>query len=77
MRPEVPQKYMMLKEQYLAEGWGIYDEMADVDRAVMLSDAYYGDSNLMVQFYKQTRKPFMIQNVEIVAGLRNYYDIKI
>ena len=67
MRPEVLQKYMMLKERYLAEGWGIYDETADVDRAVVLSDAYYGDSSSVVELYKQTGKPIMIQNVEILA----------
>ena len=67
MRPEVLQKYMILKERYLAEGWGIYDETADVDRAVVLSDAYYGDGSSVVQLYKQTGKPIMIQNVEIFA----------
>ena len=67
MRPEVLEKYMMLKERYLAEGWGIYDETADVDRAVVLSDAYYGDVSSVVQLYKQTGKPIMIQNVEIFA----------
>lgn len=67
MRPEVLEKYMMLKEQYLAEGWGIYDETADVDRAVVLSDSYYGDGSSVVELYKQTGKPVMIQNVEILA----------
>lgn len=67
MRPEVFQKYMTLKHRYLAEGWGIYDETADVDRAVVLSDAYYGDNSSVVQLYRQTGKPIMIQNVEIMA----------
>lgn len=67
MRPEVLQKYTLLKEQYIEESWGIYDETADVDRAVVLSDAYYGDSSSVVQLYKQTGKPIMIQNVEILA----------
>ena len=67
MRPEVFQKYMTLKQRYIAKGWGIYDETADVDRAVVLSDAYYGDSSSVVQLYKQTGKPIMIQNVEIMA----------
>lgn len=67
MRPEILQKYTMLKEQYLAEGWGIYDETADVDRAVVISDAYYGDGSSVVQLYQQTGKPIMIQNVEIVT----------
>ena len=67
MRPEVLQKYTQLKEQYLAEGWGIYDETADVDRAVVISDAYYGDGSSVVQLYQQTGKPIMIQNVEILT----------
>ena len=67
MRPEVLQKYMMLKQQYIAKGWGIYDETADVDRAVVLSDAYYGDGSSVVQLYRQTGKPIMIQNVEIMT----------
>ena len=65
MRPEILQKYAMLKDRYLAEGWGIYDETADVDRAVVISDAYYGDGSSVVQLYQQTGKPIMIQNVEI------------
>ena len=65
MRPEVLEKYMMMKERYIAEGWGICDETADVDRAVMLSDAYYGDSSSVVLLYRQTGKPIMIQNIEV------------
>ena len=66
MRPEILEKYMTLKEQYLAGDWGIYDVTADVDRAVVLSDAYYGDSSSVVQLYRQTGKPVMIQKVEIL-----------
>lgn len=67
MRPELLQKYTTLKEQYLAEGWGIYDDTADMDRAVVLSDAYYGDGSSVVQLYKQTGKPIMMQNVEVLV----------
>lgn len=67
MRPELLQKYTALKEQYLAEGWGIYDDTADVDRAMVLSDAYYGDGSSLVQLYKQTGKPIMMQNVEVLV----------
>lgn len=66
MRPKVLQKYMALKEKYIAEGWGIYDETADVDRAVVLSDAYYGDNSSVVRLYQQTGKPIMIQNMEVM-----------
>lgn len=68
MRPEGLQKYTMLKEQYIVEGWGIYDVTADVDRAVVISDAYYGDGSSVVQLYQQTGKPIMIQNVEVISG---------
>lgn len=56
---------MGLKKNYIAEGLGIYDDTADMDRAVVLSDTYYGDSSLVVQLYQQTGKSVMIQNVEI------------
>ena len=67
MRPEVLRKFMAIKEDYITQGWGIYDETADVDRAVVLSDAYYGDVSSVVQLYRQTGKPVMIQNVEVVT----------
>ena len=67
MRPEVLRKFMAIKEDYITQGWGIYDETADVDRAVVLSDAYYGDGSSVVQLYRQTGKPVMIQNVEIIT----------
>lgn len=67
MRPEVLRKFMAIKEDYITQGWGIYDETADVDRAVVLSDAYYGDGSSVVQLYRQTGTPVMIQNVEVVT----------
>ncbi len=67
MRPEVLRKYMELKESYIEESWGIYDETSDVDRAIILSDAYYGDMSSVVQLYQQTGKPVMIQDVESIA----------
>lgn len=65
MRPDILRKYTAIKEQYIAEGWGIYDDTADVDRAVVLSDAYYGDGSSVVQLYQQAGKPVMIQNVDV------------
>ena len=35
----------------------------ELDRAIALSDAYYGDPSSVVHLYKQTGKPIMIQNV--------------
>ncbi|MDE6364356.1 MAG: hypothetical protein K2L86_08865 [Lachnospiraceae bacterium] len=65
MRPQLWEAYAAIRSQYLTEGWGIYDDSADLDRAIVLSDAYYGDHSSIVQLYQQTGKPIMIQNVEI------------
>lgn len=65
MRPRLWNMYQKIVEQYRLEGWGIYDDTADMDRAVVLSDAYYGDHSSVVQVYQKTGKPVMIQNVRI------------
>lgn len=67
MRPKILKKYMMLKESYIAEHWGIYDDTADLDRAIGFSDAYYGDSSSVAQLYQQIGKPVMIQNVKVIT----------
>lgn len=65
MRPELWKEYRVIVEQYCEEGWGIYDDTADMDRALALSDAYYGDGSSLVQLYQRMEKPAMIQDVEI------------
>ena len=65
MRPQLWIAYDKLVRKYQEEGWGIYDDTADVDRAIEISDAYYGDGSSIVQLYQQTGKPIMIQNVDV------------
>lgn len=67
MRPKLWEEYKEIVEQYKAENWGIYDDTSDMDRAVVLSDAYYGDGSSVVQLYKETGKPVMMQNPEIIT----------
>ena len=66
MRPQLWAEYDKLLRQYKEEGWGIYDDSADLDRAIEISDAYYGDSSSVVQLYQQTGKPVMMQNVDVL-----------
>ena len=68
-RPALLEQYRTIVEQYREAGWGIYDDSADMDRAVVLSDAYYGDWSSVVQVYQETGKPIMIQNVEIIDDI--------
>lgn len=67
MRPQLWQGYAQIVNQYKEEGWGIYDDSADLDRAIILSDAYYGDESSVIQLYEQTGKIVMIQNVNIIV----------
>ncbi len=65
MRPQLWNRYLRIMMRYLDMGWGIYDDTTDIDRAIVLSDAYYGDPSSVVQMYQTTGKPVMIQNVYI------------
>lgn len=67
MRPQLWEEYRKIRDKYREESWGIYDDTADMDRAVILSDMYYGDGSSIVQLYQKTGKPMMMQNVEIIS----------
>lgn len=64
MRPQLWIEYEKLVKWYKEEGWGIYDDTSDMDRAVVISDGYYGDSSSVVKVYQETGKPVMIQNAK-------------
>lgn len=65
MRPQLWEEYRQIVELYKEEGWGIYDDTADMDRAIALCDGYYGDGSSVVQLCQEAGKPVMLQNVEI------------
>ena len=67
MRPKLWQEYRKMVETYWAEGWGIYDDTPDMDRAVALADAYYGDGSSIVQLFRKVEKPVMLQNVQYMS----------
>lgn len=66
MRPQLWREYRKLVECYREEGWGIYDDSPELNRAIALSDGYYGDPSSLVQLYKGTGKPIMLQNPELL-----------
>lgn len=65
MRPQLWEKYRKIVEGYIQKAWGIYDDGADLDRAVVLSDAYYGDGSSLVPLCQKKGMPVMIQSVNI------------
>ena len=65
MRPKLWEEYREIVGEYRTQGWGIYDDTADVDRAIALCDGYYGDGSSLVRLCREAGKPVMVQNVEI------------
>lgn len=66
MRPELLKAYDAIVKAYREENWGIYDDTPDLHRAIAVSDAYYGDMSSLVELYRVTGKPVMIQNVDVI-----------
>lgn len=66
MRPCLWREYHKIAEKYREESWGIYDDTADVDRAIILSDGYYGDGSSLVALCQKFGKVVMIQNVNVL-----------
>ena len=67
MRPRLWEEYEGIVREYQGAGWGIYDDTADIDRAIALCDGYYGDRSSVVRLCREVGKPVMIQNVEILS----------
>ena len=68
MRPALAEAYRAVVEEYKSAGWGIYDDTPDVDRAIICTDAYYGDGSSLVALYRATGKPVMIGTYDDVEG---------
>ena len=65
MRPELLKTYEELEKEYIAEDFGIYDDTADLHRAITMCDGYFGDPSSLVQLCREQEKPIMIQNVNV------------
>ena len=61
--PELWAEYSSVIEQYINEGWGIYDDVTSVSDAVAISDAYYGDVDSIVQKFRRKGAPVMIEDM--------------
>ena len=68
MHPELLDEYDEIVKSYCREGWGIYDDTTDLDRAIIWTDGYYGDWSSVVHLYEKTSKPIMVQYIEEPAA---------
>jgi len=69
MYPDLAGEYDQLVADYIKEGWGIYDDSVDLQRAITMTDAYYGDYSSIVMLYHMTGKPIMINNPTVPTNL--------
>lgn len=65
MRPQLWERYEKIVKTYKEEKWGIFDETADLDRAIKHGDAYYGDPSSVIHLCREVGMPVLIQNVEV------------
>lgn len=65
MKPECLSRYLNLVEQYKKENWGILNNSENSEMLSTFCDAYYGDTNEIVQLFRNQNKPVMIQSVEV------------
>ena len=65
MRMELWARYEKIVDTYREDEWGIYDDTTDLERAIKLSDAYYGDPSSVIQLCKKVGMPVMLQNVDV------------
>ncbi len=69
MRPQLWESYSRLVSGYRRQGWGIYDDTPDIDRAVILCDAYYGDWSSVVELCRKAGRPVMIQDAWLLRNV--------
>ncbi|MDE6961613.1 MAG: hypothetical protein K2P27_12250 [Lachnospiraceae bacterium] len=66
MIPQMKKAYLQRVKEFKEEGWGIYDETPDSNLAMVLSDGYYGDASSLLTSYRETGKPILKQDYQIL-----------
>lgn len=64
MRPALVEEYQKIVTQYKASGIGIFDDTADLHRALLWTDMYYGDDSSLIYLYGVQGKPVVRQNID-------------
>lgn len=67
MRPELYEQYIEIKNKFIFNGKGIYDETEDAGIAAVLADAYIGEeTSSLVHYFGVLGKPVLFMNWRIV-----------
>ena len=70
MRPWLLDEYLQIVGDFQRGGWGIFDNSADVNRAVAFADYYFGDRGSALQAsFQAAGKPVLLQNIKREAAI--------
>lgn len=62
--PRLLSAYREMVRQFRIGKWGIYDDTSELDRAIALCDAYYGDRSSVVQLCRMAGRIVLLQDME-------------
>lgn len=65
MRPDLWREYQKIVERYKRGDWGIYDDTADVDRALCLADGMLSDPSSLVTLFQAAGKAVLLSEMDI------------
>jgi len=67
--PQLEQKYAEIVKEYKTGCYGIYDDTEDLNRAVAVSDVYYGDGSDVTALFYEARKIVSTPRMPWFAGI--------
>jgi hypothetical protein len=70
--PQLLSEYYSVIREYKEAGFGIYDDTADLHRAIAWADAYYGDGSSLVEMFRISSKDVLLQNMACVVDASAY-----
>jgi hypothetical protein len=73
MRPWLEREYAEIVREYKSGGYGIYDDSEDLNRAIALSDMYYGDGSSVAKLFEVAGKPVTLQLFDVQIFLSGIY----
>lgn len=62
---QIYEQYIRIRQWYLEEQIGIYDDSKDMAGAIAFSDVYYGDSSSLVWLFQKANKRVLLQDVSV------------
>jgi len=68
------ERYREILDQYRASGWGVCDESYDRQRALDISDAYYGEQNILAKKMRERKKCAVFAAESTLSDLEAYMD---